>query len=111
MQALGLATGSPVGTSGTAAGILGAAMGPGAAPGLAIAVLGAVTANVLNVDTAGISTLAVGLRLPRGWMAACFGLAGGALSWTATVRIPADLEDFLLLISYGVAPWIDVLLA
>jgi len=111
VQSLGVAAGRAIGTSGSAVAILRAAMGPLAAPGLAIVVLGTVTANVLNVYTGAISTLSVGLRLPRAWMAVFFGLVGGALSWAAVARFSGNFENFLLLISYWVAPWIGVILA
>lgn len=111
LQVLGLAAARAVGAAGTPAGILSAAMGPLAVPALAAVVLGTITANVLNVYTGALSTLSLGLRLPRTWMAVLFGVGGGAVSWIAAAHFSRNFEDYLLLISYWVAPWVGVVLA
>lgn len=110
-QALGVAAARTLGATGTPAEILQAAMGPLALPALGVVVVGTVTANVLNVYTGTISALALGLRLPRTWMAVVFGVAGGAFAVVAAAGFAHNVEDFLLVISYWVAPWIGVLLA
>jgi NCS1 family nucleobase:cation symporter-1 len=111
VEVLGVLTALAVGSQGSPVAVLVRAMGAFAAPALAAVVLGTVTANALNVYTGGLSSLSAGLRLGRPAAAAAFALVGGAAAYVGAHGFDADYENFLLLISYWVAPWIGVVLA
>lgn len=111
VEVLGLLTALGVGTAGSPVAVLARAMGAWAAPAMAAAVLGTVTANALNVYTGGLSSLSAGIRLGRPAVAALFALAGGAAAYIGARGFYAGYESFLLLISYWVAAWVGVILA
>jgi nucleobase:cation symporter-1, NCS1 family len=80
---------------------------------LGIAV-GAVAANALNVYSAAMSFLTLGIRL--GWrqrravVAVLFGFVGFLVARTGNAGPGSKYEEFLLLITYWIAPFIAVLL-
>ncbi len=86
-------------------------MGPLKPYALVAVVLGTITANVLNVYTGATSALTLDLRTSRARMALIFGLAGLVLAFLGARGFDSDYENFLLLISYWVAPWIAIMLA
>jgi nucleobase:cation symporter-1, NCS1 family len=80
---------------------------------LAIAV-GAVSANVINIYSGTMSFLALGFRLPlalrRAIVALVFGIIGTAVAWSGLKDAGAKYENFLLVISYWIGPWLAVYL-
>jgi NCS1 family nucleobase:cation symporter-1 len=78
---------------------------------LAIA-LGAVAANVLNVYSAAMSFLTLGIKLPlglrRALVAVVFGLIGFFLAWSALADAGAKYTNFLEIIAYWIGPWLGV---
>jgi NCS1 family nucleobase:cation symporter-1 len=74
---------------------------------VAVAV-GTLTANVLNIYSAALSALVV--RVPvRRWQAAlAVGVVGGLATLVGGANFSANLENFLLLLGYWVAPWLAV---
>lgn len=80
---------------------------------LGIAV-GAVAANALNVYSAAVSALTLGIKL--GWkqrraiVAVLFGFVGFLVARTGNAGPGSKYEDFLLLITYWISPWIAVVL-
>jgi NCS1 family nucleobase:cation symporter-1 len=81
---------------------------------IAIAV-GAVAANVLNIYSGAMSFLALGIRLPlnlrRAIVALVFGVIGFVLAWSGLSDAGHRYENFLLIISYWIGPWLGVYLA
>jgi nucleobase:cation symporter-1, NCS1 family len=79
---------------------------------LAIA-LGAVCANVLNIYSGAMSFVAMGVRLPlalrRAIVALVFGLIGFIVAITGLHDAGQKYTDFLLIISYWIAPWLAVM--
>ncbi|HKS98198.1 MAG TPA: cytosine permease [Rugosimonospora sp.] len=77
---------------------------------LAIAI-GAVSANVLNIYSGAMSFLALGIRLPlaarRAIVALAFGAIGFVLAWSGLHDVK-EYENFLLIISYWIGPWLGV---
>jgi NCS1 family nucleobase:cation symporter-1 len=79
-------------------------------------VIGSVSANVLNVYSGAMSFLAMGFKLGfksrRAIMVALAGVIGGVISYfgVANHHVAVQLENFLLVVSYWVAPWIAVVL-
>jgi len=81
---------------------------------LAIA-LGAVCANALNVYSGWMSFLALGVRLPlslrRAIVALVFGVAGFFLALSGLHDAGEKYNNFLLVISYWIGPWLGVFFA
>jgi nucleobase:cation symporter-1, NCS1 family len=79
---------------------------------LAIA-LGAVCANVLNIYSGAMSFVAMGVKLPlalrRAIVALVFGVIGFIVAITGLHDAGAKYTDFLLIISYWIAPWLAVM--
>ncbi len=78
---------------------------------LAIA-LGAVCANALNVYSGSMSFLAMGFKLPltlrRAIVAIVFGVAGFFLALSGLSDAGTKYNNFLLVISYWIGPWLGV---
>jgi NCS1 family nucleobase:cation symporter-1 len=78
---------------------------------LAIA-LGAVAANAINIYSGALSFTAMGFRIPlraaRAVTALGFGVVGLILAWSALGDAGARYENFLLVISYWIGPWLGV---
>jgi NCS1 nucleoside transporter family len=79
---------------------------------LAAIALGAVAANALNVYSGSLSFLAMGLphrwKLVRAVIAVVFALVGLALAFGGLDNGGSSYEDFLLIISYWIGPWLGV---
>ncbi|MFF7641997.1 cytosine permease [Streptomyces canus] len=77
-------------------------------------ILGAVSANALNVYSGAISIASFGLALPawlsRSVLVVVSGVAGTAAAWASLSDAGAAYEAFLLVIAYWVAPWLGVVL-
>jgi nucleobase:cation symporter-1, NCS1 family len=77
-------------------------------------VLGAVSANVLNIYSGAMSFLTLGIRLPllfrRALVALVFGAIGFVLAWTGLRDAGSKYEGFLLVIAYWIGPWLGVVL-
>ncbi|MFJ9148402.1 purine-cytosine permease family protein [Streptomyces sp. NPDC102270] len=77
-------------------------------------ILGAVSANALNVYSGAISVASFGLNLPawlsRSVLVVVSGVAGTAAAWASLSDAGASYEAFLLVIAYWVAPWLGVVL-
>lgn len=79
-------------------------------------VIGSVSANILNVYSGAMSFLAMGFKFGfktrRAIMVLLAGLAGGLLSYVGVLNgdVAHQLDAFLLVVSYWVAPWIAVVL-
>jgi NCS1 nucleoside transporter family len=76
--------------------------------------LGAVAANVLNVYSAALAFLTLGIKLPFAWrravVAVCFGVIGFVLAWLGLGDAGHAYESFLLVIAYWIGPWLAVVL-
>jgi len=81
---------------------------------LAIAI-GAVSANVINIYSGAMSFLALGIKLPLGLrraiVALVFGVIGFFLAWSGLSDAGEKYENFLLVISYWIGPWLGVYFA
>jgi NCS1 family nucleobase:cation symporter-1 len=77
---------------------------------LAIA-LGAVAANALNIYSGSLSFMTIGIQIPisiaRAVVALVFGVVGFIVALSA-LNDPSEYENFLLIISYWIGPWLGV---
>jgi purine-cytosine permease-like protein len=80
---------------------------------LAIA-LGAISANAINIYSGSMSFLALGINLPshirRAIVSGVFGVLGFLLAWSGLSDAGEKYENFLLIISYWIGPWLAVYL-
>jgi NCS1 family nucleobase:cation symporter-1 len=78
---------------------------------LAIA-LGAISANAINIYSGSMSFLALGINVPSGLRRAIvsgvFGVLGFLLACSALSDAGHKYENFLLVISYWIGPWLGV---
>ena len=78
-------------------------------------VLGSICANVLNIYSGAVSFLAIGFKLGstyrRGVTAVIFGILGFALAHAAINNPANNYENFLLIMSYWIGPWLGVIAA
>ncbi|HVV17912.1 MAG TPA: cytosine permease [Pseudonocardiaceae bacterium] len=76
-------------------------------------VIGAISANVLNIYSGAMSFLTLGIRLPlalrRALVAAVFGVIGFLLAWSGLRDAGEKYEGFLLIIAYWIGPWLGVM--
>ncbi|WP_163513439.1 purine-cytosine permease family protein [Fodinicola acaciae] len=76
--------------------------------------LGAVAANALNIYSGALSFLCLGIRLPLAWRRAIvalgFGAVGLILAAFGLTDAGSAYENFLLLISYWISPWLAIVL-
>jgi NCS1 nucleoside transporter family len=77
--------------------------------------LGAVCANALNVYSGSMSFLALGFKLPltlrRAIVAIVFGVAGFFVALSGLSDAGTKYNNFLLVISYWIGPWLGVFFA
>jgi NCS1 family nucleobase:cation symporter-1 len=75
-------------------------------------VLGAISANALNVYSGSISFMALGIRLPtqaaRAAVALVFGVIGLIVASYGLHNAGVTYQNFLLIISYWIGPWLGV---
>jgi NCS1 nucleoside transporter family len=76
--------------------------------------IGAVAANALNIYSGALSFVALGIRLPthiaRAVVAGVFGVIGFFVAWSGLHDSGHKYENFLLIISYWIGPWLAVVL-
>lgn len=74
--------------------------------------LGAISANALNVYSGAMSFLTLGINIPshlrRAIVALGFGVIGFIVAYTGNNGPGSKYEDFLLVISYWIGPWLGV---
>ncbi len=77
--------------------------------------IGAISANAINVYSGTMSFLALGIELPlqlrRAIVAAVFGVIGFLVAWSGLSDAGSKYENFLLVISYWIGPWLGVFFA
>jgi NCS1 family nucleobase:cation symporter-1 len=74
--------------------------------------IGAISANAINVYSGTMSFLALGIELPlqlrRALVALTFGVIGFLVAWSGLSDAGSKYENFLLVISYWIGPWLGV---
>jgi NCS1 family nucleobase:cation symporter-1 len=83
-------------------------MGPIGIPALIAVVLGTVAANALNIYTGALSLLTLDVPIKRWVSVIAVGILGGLLALYGVNGLSAKYENFLLLISYWIGPWLAI---
>ncbi|MGH7862986.1 MAG: purine-cytosine permease family protein [Candidatus Dormibacteraceae bacterium] len=76
--------------------------------------LGGISANALNIYSGSMSFLTLGINIPshlrRAIVALGFGVVGFVVAYTGLHDLGGKYQDFLLVISYWIGPWLGVIL-
>jgi NCS1 family nucleobase:cation symporter-1 len=80
------------------------------APLIIAIVIGTISANILNIYSATLSSLALGIRLKQSQAALMCGAIGTVISVLAATNFIKNYEEFLFFLGYWTAPWIVVTL-
>jgi NCS1 family nucleobase:cation symporter-1 len=83
-------------------------MGPFWIPALVAVVLGTIAANALNIYTGALSLLTLDVPIRRWVSVIAVGVLGGALALYGENGLASKYENFLLLISYWIGPWLAI---
>ncbi len=83
-------------------------MGPVWIVALIAVVLGAIAANALNIYTGALSLLTLDVPIKRWISVIATGILGGALALYGVNGLSGKYENFLLLISYWIGPWLAI---
>ncbi len=79
-------------------------------PFLIAVILGTVSANIINIYSATLSALALGIKLKQHIAALISGAIGTVISILAAANFITNYENFLLVLGYWTVPWIAVTL-
>jgi NCS1 family nucleobase:cation symporter-1 len=79
-------------------------------PFLIAVILGTISANILNIYSATLSALAVGVKLKQHIAALITGAIGTVIAILAAANFITNYENFLLVLGYWTVPWIAVTL-
>ncbi len=77
-------------------------------PFLVAVILGTISANILNIYSATLSALAVGVKLKQHIAALITGGIGTFIAILAAANFITNYENFLLVLGYWTVPWIAV---
>ena len=80
------------------------------APLLLAVIIGTISANILNIYSATMSALALGLKLKQHRAALLTGIIGTLISIAAANNFVATYTNFLYLLGYWIMPWISITL-
>jgi NCS1 family nucleobase:cation symporter-1 len=78
------------------------------APLLIAVIVGTISANILNIYSATLSALAIGVKLKQHYAALITGLIGTIISVLAAANFIHNYENFLFLLGYWTMPWISI---
>jgi NCS1 family nucleobase:cation symporter-1 len=109
LQVLGVAV-ATIGLALSPIDLLVKVMGPFWIPALVAVVLGTIAANALNIYTGALSLLTLDVPIRRWASVIAVGLLGGLLALYGAHGLSAKYENFLLLISYWIGPWLAIVL-
>jgi len=83
-------------------------MGPFWIPALLAVILGTLAANALNIYTGALSLLTLDVPIRRWISVIAVGVLGGLLALYGVNGLSGKYENFLLLISYWIGPWLAI---
>jgi len=68
-------------------------------------IIGTISANIINIYSAALSSLAVGFKLKQWQAAVITGIIGTVISVLAATNFIKNYESFLFILGYWTAPW------
>ncbi|MDE8346555.1 MAG: cytosine permease [Acidocella sp.] len=80
------------------------------APLFVAVIVGTVSANILNIYSATLSALALGINLKQHWASLITGGIGTVISVLAAAKFITNYENFLLVLGYWIMPWTAITL-
>lgn len=79
-------------------------------PLLIAVVVGTVSANILNIYSATLSALALGIKIKQHYASLMTGVIGTIISVLAATNFIKNYENFLFVLGYWIMPWIAITL-
>ncbi|MGI8689328.1 MAG: purine-cytosine permease family protein [Thermomicrobiales bacterium] len=79
-------------------------------PALVAVVIGTIAANALNIYTGALALLTLDVPVKRWISVLAVGVLGGALAAYGSRGLSSKYENFLLLVSYWIGPWLGIVL-
>jgi nucleobase:cation symporter-1, NCS1 family len=79
-------------------------------PLLIAVIVGTISANILNIYSATLSALALGVKLKQHYAALATGVIGTVISIMAAANFISNYTNFLFLLGYWTVPWIAITL-
>jgi NCS1 family nucleobase:cation symporter-1 len=80
------------------------------APLLIAVIVGTVSANIINIYSATLSALAIGVKLKQHYASLITGIIGTVISVLAARSFVASYTNFLYVLGYWIMPWIAITL-
>jgi len=80
------------------------------APLLIAIIIGTASANILNLYSATLSALALGIKIKQHYASLITGILGTVLSVLAAAKFINNYENFLFVLGYWIMPWISITL-
>jgi NCS1 family nucleobase:cation symporter-1 len=80
------------------------------APLLIAVIIGTISANIINIYSATLSALAVGIKLKQHYASLITGIIGTVLSVVSANTFVSSYTNFLYLLGYWIMPWIMITL-
>jgi NCS1 family nucleobase:cation symporter-1 len=80
------------------------------APLLIGIIIGTVSANIINLYSATMSALALGIKIKQHYASLITGVLGTILSVLAAAKFINNYENFLFVLGYWIMPWISITL-
>jgi NCS1 family nucleobase:cation symporter-1 len=80
------------------------------APLLIAIIVGTISANILNLYSATLSALALGIKIKQHYASLITGVLGTILSVAAAAKFINNYENFLFVLGYWIMPWISITL-
>jgi NCS1 family nucleobase:cation symporter-1 len=77
-------------------------------PILIAVIVGTISANIINIYSATLSALAVGVKLKQHWASLLTGLIGTVMSVLTAEHFISNYENFLFVLGYWIMPWIMI---
>ena len=79
-------------------------------PFLIAVIIGTISANLINIYSATMSALALGIKIKQHWASLLSGVIGTIISVLAATNFITNYENFLFVLGYWIMPWLAIVL-